>query len=166
MNILYIGAPHSEEEEFVEIDDDRPKVPGNVVVHEIPLYGFLKYNRIERTLTAQCLEHEVESPTCQRSLTCKKAPNGRGPQGRPVGALMAWLLNAADKDNRADHCWLGQRGKRQSDADARRMNWESRKTARALLTEIVGPAEATIIFNYERGKRDNEPHDEPEGLCQ
>ena len=117
---LYEFAREGEEEEDMEADDEvvDDAVP-NPVVREpasqrasvvarriptaqdhfaVPGVGQLRYSPIDGYLRAFCARHT----NCQRQRTCKSSDR-KVQQGRPIGALIAWMRCGADFGTRDEH---------------------------------------------------------------
>lgn len=121
----------------------------NEVKMNLPLVGELHFYPSSSTMAAFCPVHEND---CRRSRTTKAAAQvraryGEG-QGRPIGALVAWLRDAENHATREEHVKCCYPTKQQR-IDAR--TWFSKLP------------DASSFSTHEREKRDGE-NSEPEEI--
>ena len=89
--------------------------------------GTLRYNARFKTLTAHCECHKEESCRKQRTVVAGR----KAGQGRPIGYLLAWLMDGKNHRNASHH------GR---DADSA-CNWEQRDRLRTRFLTLPGGCE-------------------------
>ena len=148
-------------------DDDRPLVPkrrrgasakaapgeapGDWKRVAIEDYGWIMFEESSGKLNAHCAKHKSEKCKADRLSYGSTNPQRSG-QGRPIGFLVAWLLESEDCLTKKDHGAVCKRWLSGIDG------LEARIYARAYAKTI--PAMARV-FECERPQRDDE-EEEPE----
>jgi hypothetical protein len=108
-------------------------------------FGELRYNIRFGQMSAVCTMHGND---CRKTRSCTQAvrSSGSSGQGRPLGLLVAWLIDGANHDSRADHF-----------SSVPTLTLANRQDARQF---AMRSPEASDFASFEREKRANEA-DEP-----
>lgn len=112
----------------------------------IPGFGELRYHEKTQNIVAFCHTHKT-THDCRRGRTVT-ANSSRAGQGRPIGLLVAWLL---DPDSHG------------ATPDAKRFvhPFDARLAARRHFNALDG---STVFAQCERGKFETETYDEPQKI--
>lgn len=115
--------------------------------------GFIVYDIKQQSMAAHCMHpaHRNQRNPCRLNHTCKGKDDG--PQGRPLGKLLAWLLVAGDHADRTTHHYA--RLARTAD-DMHALRFEARHRAR---TEFGSQVEAACLERPARVGEGAEPFD-------
>ena len=118
---------------------------------KVGTYGEIHFEERLQKLNAHCSKHKCDKCKADRLTSAHEHPSRRG-QGRPIGFLIAWLLEGEDCDTKADH---GRECKQELSGIN---GWEARIFAREWAKTLPG---MQAIFALERPKGDDEDS-EPE----
>ena len=129
------------------------EAPGDWRKVKIGTYGWIHYEERQQKLNAHCAKHRCEKCRADRLSCGSEHPNRRG-QGRPIGFLVAWLLEGDELHSKADH---GRDCKEQLSGIG---GWEARVYARDWAKTLPG---MDAVFAVERAKYDDE-ESEPETI--
>ena len=103
--------------------------------------GHLSHNPRRETLTAHCRCVAKPHGDCRRQRTCKAGPRS---SGRPIGHLVAWLLDAESWSSKDEHV-------QRSGAS---LSLSKREEARALFASHPG---SDLFSRHERAREEGEP---------
>eukprot|EP00438_Fugacium_kawagutii_P036809 Skav204463 [mRNA] locus=scaffold3437:21493:25999:+ [translate_table: standard] len=121
--------------------DSRKKEVSESVL-QLPGFGDLRFNPRSKLLVAHCSKHGLH--TCKRSRTVvrpEKVTIRNSGQGRPLGHLMAWLMEQSKHSTQKNHV-----------ASPVQLNFDARRKAREYLKKVSGSG---TFFDFERPKGDN-----------
>ena len=124
-----------------------PRVPREDQI-EIPGFGDITFYSASATMVACCRQHHAKK-ACKKSKTVKGSQSFlRQGQGRPIGCLMAWLMEGKNHDDQHSHVHYGEST----------LTLAQRKVGRRQFFQLPG---AERFMQYERALREHE-EDEPE----
>jgi hypothetical protein len=118
---------------------------------EVPGFGELRFNQAQRTIIAvcSCAQH---APDCRKSRTVVESLLGaRMGQGRPVGLLVAWLMDGPDHQDKASH----------NHRSVQSLTHDQRIAARSHFTQLPLSHQLLSYERHQRPNEDDEPVDIP-----
>ena len=114
-------------------------------VIEVGRYGELHYYHVSEQMVAFCgLRSGKHFDNCRKQITTNPARRG---SGRPIGALVCWLMEQDKYETKASHVHCSSA-----------FPWEERRAARTYFEKLLG---AQRFLNYEKPKAGFSEDDEP-----
>ena len=127
------------------IREPGPRAQGTPeIVFILPGYGDIRYNLTHEFMLANC-RRQGHGQGCKRQRTVKLSTNlARLGQGRPIGLLIAWLLQSEQHDSKHSHCAAGS------------FSFEARQQARVFFASLPNSAD---FLQFERATLPNEENE-------